>query len=195
MATSLPQDILLVALSARGIVELGLSQDQAPLDMLSALRSIDGAGDASPLELSMFCAELDAVMLELSQEEPEVVHTGSTAAMEVGDDVGLREDVVDSLASIAKVLAGGENAAPVSDSALGKEDPAGATETQLVERKTKYPRVDPPDIEDQPGQAIREDTPGYIAKAFPKLFPHGTVGMGFLRTCPHPVCSSWAWPF
>ena len=76
MATSLPQDILLVALSARGIVDLGLPQDQAPLDMLSALRSIDGAGDAGPLELSMFCAELDAVMLELSQEEPEVVHTG-----------------------------------------------------------------------------------------------------------------------
>ena len=30
MATSLPQDILLVALSARGVVELGLTQDQAP---------------------------------------------------------------------------------------------------------------------------------------------------------------------
>ena len=87
MATSLPQDILLVALSARGVVDLGLPQDQAPLDMLRALRSMDDAGDASPLELSMFCAELDAVMLELPQEEPEVVHTGSTAAMEVGDDV------------------------------------------------------------------------------------------------------------
>ena len=37
----------------------------------------------------------------------------------------------------------------------------------------KYPRVDTPDVEDAPGQAIREDTPGYIAKAFPKLFPHG----------------------
>ena len=109
MATSLPQDILLVAVSARRAVELGLPQDQTPLDMLSALRSIDGAGDATPLQLSMFCAELDDVMLELSQEEPEVVHTGSTAAMEVGDDVGLREGVVDSLASIAKVLVGGEN--------------------------------------------------------------------------------------
>ena len=40
-------------------------------------------------------------------------------------------------------------------------------------RKTKYPRVDPPEVEDAPGQAIREDEPGYIAKAFPKLFPHG----------------------
>ena len=159
----------------------------------------------------MFCAELDAVMMELSQEEPEVVHTGSTAAMEVGDDIGLREGVVDSLASIAEALGEGENAAPVSDSALDKKDPAVTIETQLVEgktitkvldggenaervsdsaldkedpastserqsveRKTKYPRVEPPDLEDQPGQAIREDTPGYIAKAFPKLFPHGT---------------------
>ena len=104
-------------------------------------RSIDGAGDASPLEVSMFCVELDAVMLELPQEEPEVVHTGSIAAMEVGDDVGLREGVVDSLASIAKDLAGDENAAPVSDSALDKEDPAGTSETQSVGRKTKYPRV------------------------------------------------------
>ena len=79
-----------------------------------------------------------------------------------------------ALASIEQELAEGENAAPVSDSALDQEDPAGGTETQPVERKTKYPRVDPPEIEDQPGQAIREDTPGYIAKAFPKLFPHGT---------------------
>ena len=130
MATSLPQDILLVALSARDAVHLGLPQDQAPLDMLSAIRSIDGAGDAGPLELSMFCAELDAVMMELSQEEPEVVHTGSTAAMDVGDDIGLREGVVDSLASIAEALGEGENAAPVSDSALDKEDPAGTSETQ-----------------------------------------------------------------
>ena len=37
----------------------------------------------------------------------------------------------------------------------------------------KYPRVDPPDVDDAPGQAIREDTPGYVAKAFPKLFPRG----------------------
>ena len=41
-------------------------------------------------------------------------------------------------------------------------------------RQVKYPRVDPPEVEDQLGQAVREDTPGYIVKAFPKLFPHGT---------------------
>ena len=48
------------------------------------------------------------------------------------------------------------------------EDPA------VHGRQAKYSRVDPPEVEDQPGQAVREDTPGYIVKAFPKLFPHGT---------------------
>ena len=70
---------------------------------------------------------------------------------------------LDSLASSVEVLAGDENAAPVSDSALDKKDPGGATEAQAVEWNTKYPRIDLPEIEDQPGQA------------FPKLCPHGTV--------------------
>jgi len=44
----------------------------------------------------------------------------------------------------------------------------------VADRRTKYPRVDPPEVEDAPGQAVREDVPGYIAMAFPKLFPHGS---------------------
>jgi hypothetical protein len=36
------------------------------------------------------------------------------------------------------------------------------------------PRVDGPKIRDEPGDAIREDTPGYIVCAFPKLFPFGS---------------------
>ena len=58
-------------------------------------------------------------------------------------------EVYDKLASIAKVLAGGENAAPVSDSALHKEDT----------RKIKYPRLEPPEL--------------FLAKTYPELFPHG----------------------
>ena len=34
--------------------------------------------------------------------------------------------------------------------------------------------VDAPVVDEQHGQAIREDTPGYIPMAFPKLFPYGT---------------------
>ena len=41
MATTLPQDILAVALAARSIVDLGLPEDTDPLDMLRAFRSLD----------------------------------------------------------------------------------------------------------------------------------------------------------
>ena len=48
-------------------------------------------------------------------------------------------------------------------------------------KQMKFPRVDPPSVEDQPGQAVREDTPAYIAQAFPRLFPHGTGDFHSLR--------------
>ena len=45
--------------------------------------------------------------------------------------------------------------ARVSDSALDKEEPAGAIETQPVEHKTKYARVE------EPGQATSHGTGDY----------------------------------
>ena len=170
MTTSLPQDVLVVALSARGAMDLGLPQDQSAEHILRSVRTIDA--DVCPVDLSMFRSEVDAVLLEQAEEETSaVVHAGVIAAGEVGDDVGLRESTVDSLAAAAEELCGGavapSEAAPVSGSAA----PCGTA--PLQPKGCKYPRVDPPGVEDAPGQAIREDTPGYIAKAFPKLFPHG----------------------
>ena len=170
IATSFPQDVFVVALCAREILDLALPKDQGVLHTLKALRTLDT--NACPLELDTFRAEVDAVMLELSDEDPELVHTGATAAPEVGDDVGLRESAVDSLAAIAEQLVQEPGAAPVSASA-SHQDGAVPTPDPRPERGHKYPRVDPPEVEDEPGQAVREDTPGYIAKAFPKLFPHG----------------------
>jgi len=40
--------------------------------------------------------------------------------------------------------------------------------------KKNLPRIDAPMVDDAPHQAVREDTPGYIACAFPSLFPFGT---------------------
>ena len=52
----------------------------------------------------MFRREVDAVMLEQAEEEgAAVVHAGVTAAGDVGDDVGLRESTVDSLAAAAEL--------------------------------------------------------------------------------------------
>ena len=121
----------------------------------------------------MFRAELDAVMMEEYDENPEVVHAGATASAEAMDDVGLREGVLDSLADAAKEVIGGQGDSPGSASERPDADPPGGGTSAPDGRRVKYPRVDPPDVEDLPGQAIREDTPGYIAKAFPKLFPHG----------------------
>ena len=78
MATTLPQDILAVALAARGIVDFGLPQDSDPLAMLRALRPL-GTNEC-PLDLPAFRAELDAVMMEEHDENPAVVHAGTTTS-------------------------------------------------------------------------------------------------------------------
>ena len=115
MATTLPQDILAVALAARGIVDLGLPQDRGPLDMLRALRSLDT--NDCPVDLHVFRAELDAVMMEEYDENPEVVHAGTTTSADARDDVGLRQEVLESLADAAKKVIGGAANAPGSASA------------------------------------------------------------------------------
>ncbi|CAK0867486.1 unnamed protein product [Prorocentrum cordatum] len=213
MATTLPRDIPAVALAARGVLDLGLPRGGGATDTLRALRSLDT--DERPVDLHVFRAELDAAMKEEHDEDPQVVHAGTTASAEVGDDVGPRQGVLDSLAHVAQEVigrpvdepgsasprpdeapevgaatAGGPSndaprqgpadeptAAPGSASACPDEDPPAHG------RPVKYPRVDPPEVEDQPGQAIREDTPGYIAKAFPKLLPYGAGDYRGARPC------------
>ena len=46
---------------------------------------------------------------------------------------------------------------------------AAAGSAKTADRKCKYPRVDPPEVEDDPGQAISGDT-RYIARSFPNCF-------------------------
>ena len=193
MATALPQDVLAVALSARGILDLGLPPGGEAPDTLRAVRSL--CAHECPADLLVYRAELDAIMLELSEESPEVVHAGTTASAEAGDDMGQREALLDSITAAAQEVVGGSGdasnlagACPQQEGGTGGDDAPGSGSAGPQEgvaggdgapgsasagRKVKYPRVDPPDVEDDPGQAIREDTPGYIAKAFPKLFPHG----------------------
>ena len=113
-------------------------------------------------------------MMEIAAEEPEVVSTGSVTVTDTGDDVGLRADVVESLASIAAEVLGESGQVPGSVSDLPPGEERLPEELGQQQRKLKYPRVDAPEVEDQPGQAIREDTPGYIPKSQPNLFPHGT---------------------
>ena len=100
MATTLPQEVLSVALCARGILDLGLPHNLEAQDALQALRSL--AGLDSPIDLESFHREIDAIMMEFAGEEAELVSAGSVAGATTGDDVGLRAEVVDSLAVIAE---------------------------------------------------------------------------------------------
>ena len=130
------------------------------------MRTFDTEDD-SPVELTTFRGEIDAIMLELSEQEPDVVHAGATAAGEVGDDVGLRENVVGSLASAAETALGGfapgtaqEDAPPADGKAPVSDSAASGPASRMQHGWCKYPRVDPPEVEGAPGEAIREDTPG-----------------------------------
>ena len=110
------------------------------------------------------------------------------------DDVGVRVDYLDTMEQhVAKCFPNedmlindqGDDASSIllpvdtaaSQDAVQAPCIAGASQPCLagtMNRKSKYPRVDAPEVEDGSGEAIREDTPGYIVMAFPKLFPHGT---------------------
>ena len=134
-------------------------------------------------ELLRLYSELHTARLLLNVGEP-LVLVGGFSAVPPGEDVGLREETLEAMAAAVENIehqasghaesaevpdfdntrdSGHEAATPAFGSAEGKTAPDP--------KMPKLPRVDPPPVEDEPGQAIREDTPGYIAQAFPRLFP------------------------
>ena len=128
-------------------------------------------------------------MFEKMAEEFPVVEAGAVSCADVSDDVGTRADVVqcasDALCqtfgadAVGVAAASGESLpGPISGShgaaaaraAASSSKPASSARSS---HRSAYPRVDAPPVEDNASMAIRENTPGYIARAFPKLFPHG----------------------
>ena len=114
MATTLPNDILSVALSARGVLELGLPNNLDARASLHALRSLPAF--EWPSDLQSFHTEIDATRMEFDGEDVEVVTTGTVAEAAAGDDVGLRAEMVDSLASVASEVLSAEGKLPGSAS-------------------------------------------------------------------------------
>ena len=171
MATTHSQNILAVVLAARGVVDLGLPQDMDPANILRAVRSLDTID--CPMDLHVFRAELDAVMMEEYDENPAGVRWSNRpsrlcwCAPEL-DQQGDDKPDPDAVLDVAQDVVGKRTCVPSPASACPDED------RPIHRRRMKYPRMDPPEVEDQPGQAIREDTPGYIPKVFPKLIPYGT---------------------
>ena len=141
---------------------------------------------AQALYLGHICSE-NCVHFSIKSEESEGVVGARAASMnETRDDVGLRADVVVSIARIAEemmgesaVVIGSANDLPQGDDVHVEaciealDDSAGAlgSANDPPRGEDQLPRVDPPEVEDRPGQTVREDTPGYIAKTVPNIFP------------------------
>ena len=94
--------------------------------------------------------ELCVVRLQVVDDQ-EIVHVASTEDAPADNDDINRIKIIDDLLSSAN--------RPVS---------------KLCSDKKEMQRIDAPQIEDSFEKAIPEDTPGYIACAFPTLFPFGT---------------------
>ena len=103
--------------------------------------------------------ELCAVRLQVVGDQ-EIVHVASTEDAPADTDDIDRIEIIDDLLSSANK--------PVS---------------KLCSDKKETQRKDAPQAEDSFEKVIPEDTPGYVACAFPTLFPFGTGDYHAARCC------------
>jgi len=100
-----------------------------------------------------------------------LVHAGALSSADVSDDIGRRGQVAQGGSeAVLQKFGGGVPDDPEETHAVPPQEPSAV---QSGSRRPQYPRVDAPEVERAASMAIREDRPGYIAVAFPKLFPHG----------------------
>ena len=181
-ATSIRQEVVAIVLHEHGHLDIGISHDMDMKALLSQLESMPP--DEWTSDYMQLRQELAAIHLDATQDEP-VIHAGAVSEQPASDDVGMRADCINTIAADVTAHFGNDLAASSAVSNVAQaevtdaNDDANEAEVEDVSgqrkaSKFKYPRVDPPEVEDKPSDAIREDTPGYIPSAFPKLFPHGT---------------------
>ena len=140
----------------------------------------------------------------MAQDEPEEDVTVRTAALDalvaehVGsgaeeEDVDPTDDAMDNTTAIDSHGQEVTSHAHESDTGHAHESGVRQQGPHPAERASKFVRVDPPTVEDGPGEAVREDEPGYIAKAFPKLFPHGAGDYHHMRKTGEKLLSFPEW--
>ena len=188
-ASALQETCIAVLLYAHGALTLPTMPDLPVAEVATFLAEMPQPEWAD--DLLLLYSALHTVRAVVSAEEPEV-QLGGFSAAPPAEDLTVREETLEKLAAAVEALeqnanpekpddpmdertqvVGDGDGAPVSDSADAKDAPDRQC-GKPRERERKLPRVGPPPVEDEPGQAIREDTPGYIAQAFPRPFPHGT---------------------
>ena len=157
-------DVQTVALllHAHGAMDLGVPPSA---EMENVRRTLGESNEEQwTNDYQMLHCELANVREEQGKDEP-LISAGALTQDGPGEDVGTRSGALDDAAKSVKACA--EAGMWDMEASAAEGGDSGSS------RKVKFPRVDPPEVEDEPGQAVKEDTPGYIARAFPKLFPHG----------------------
>ena len=97
------------------------------------------------------------IVIEMCSVRLQVVDNDNVVHVSCTEDQPADTDDADRLDIVADLLSTADNQKPLS-----------------AADKKMLPRIDAPFVEDSFEQAVKEDTPGYIACAFPKLFPFGT---------------------
>jgi DNA replication protein DnaC len=120
------------------------------------------SSDDWPDFVQSLVAEIATVLLSQRASE-EIVEAANLDEEPANADFKDREDALHELAKA------------MDDQAMKGGVPCLEPEQKRSRKSEKatYPRVNAPKVFDDVSSAINETTPGYIARAFPKLFPHG----------------------
>ena len=193
---TLSRDILAAVLYNHEAIEMDGVTDISAKKLRGALRH--WPSEELPVELCRLHSEMLMICEEMAKDVPPE-HACALSSPEISDDVGHRGHVVQgaSEAVLRKFGGGVPNDPEEEGPVLGRVHPESRREpsaAQTGSRPRQYPRVDAPEVEDAASMAIREDTPGYIAMAFPKLFPHGVGDFHDNRggrTAPNSLLGFW----
>ena len=167
VASTLCRDVLAAVLYSHDAIEIDDATDMSAKKLQTSLSH--WPPEDLPVEILRLHSEMMLACEDVGKDVP-LEHAGALSSAAASDDVGLRGKIVGASEAVLKKFgfgAGDESAGPGD----ARED---ARPVEPGARPRQYPRVDAPEVEDAAAMAIRENTPGYIAMAFPKLFPHGT---------------------
>ena len=170
-ANAVPDQIIAVFLHFSNLLDLGACPSSDPNDMVAYVRGMPESDWTQ--DITLLHSELHIIRIMLCEDEP-IQSVSAVSTIESTEDVGLRSSVLEHMATTVNEKFGQQdNSAKENVEGPEKEGPGSASSISGQPRQPKFPRVDPPEVEDDPGQGIAENTPGYIPQAFPSLFPHG----------------------
>ena len=159
-ATALPDLTIAVFMHLCDQFDLGAPPSGDPQDVMTYLRGMPETDWTE--DVTLLHSELHVIRTMLSAEEP-MQFAGAVSALESTEDLSLRSGVLDDMAECVTELFGQEKQATTDGGEEDKEMELGPPEaTKVGIKQLKHPRVDPPEVEDEPGQGIPENTPWYI---------------------------------